>query len=659
MSRKRPAPAPAATTTSPAVAPQDLGRRWLWSLFALALLVRLAVLLQLSDSWITRVVVGDGRFYDGWARRIAGGDVVGSDAFFLAPFYAYFLGAVYALFGPDWLLVRCLHVLAGALTVVLLADATARLFDRRTGRVAGVLCALYAPLVWLEATVQKTALEVFLAAAFLALLARLAQRRSTARLLGAGLVLGVLTLTRENALILLPIAAAWLVLDGRAGPRAARWRHAGVLALGFVLVLVPVLARNRAVTSDWALTYNLGSNFWIGNHAGADGLYDNLQPGHGSVAVEAEDVVRLAQADLGRPLRPSEASAWWLKRGLADVRADPGRFVALLAHKTRLTWNAEEQMDNEAYAAYTDESSVLRLLGHVLHFGVLAPLAMLGLLLALRRWRELWFLPAVLLALTVGVALFYVFARYRITMALYLMPFAALGGCWLWEACRARRWSAGAAGVLLSLAAAVWVNWPVHTSTGDPRAATYASYGEALLSGGQTEEALSLLRRALAYVPNDAVMHNNLAIALKQSGNLPGAIAEYREAVRLRPEYADAWFNLSTTFWKQGDADAALDACREALRLDPDFALAHTHHGVLLYRRGELPEAIAAWRAALRVNPEDTTALSNLAGALLQTGDTAGAIATYEQVLRLDPGHAAAKAMLAKLRPEGTAPRGP
>ena len=50
--------------------------------------------------------MGDARGYDAWARRLAAGDWIGTDVFYQAPLYPYFLGVVYALAGHDLLAVR-------------------------------------------------------------------------------------------------------------------------------------------------------------------------------------------------------------------------------------------------------------------------------------------------------------------------------------------------------------------------------------------------------------------------------------------------------------------------------------------------------------------------------------------------------------------------
>ena len=649
-----------ATPLSPAPA---LGARWLIGLFAVALLMRLAVVLALRHTVFAATVVGDGRYYDQWARQLSGGDWIGSAPNFLSPLFAYFLAVVYRIAGPEWMIVRLIQALFGAATCVLLADAGARLFDRRTGIACGVIAAFYAPVIWLEATIHKTGLEILLSASFIALIARLLERRTVMRLIGCGTVMGALALTRENSIALLPVTAFWLLVQFRGEGLAARLRWIGALMLGFVLVLAPFVLRNVAVFGEWTITYNFGMNFWIGNNLAADGLYQPLRPGHGRPELEAADTIDIASAALHRTLTPLEASGWWFDRACADIGADPARWLRLLARKWMLVWNAEEQMDADSFAAYADESRLLSMLGSVFRFGVLMPLAAAGLWLTRRDWRRLWLFHVAILALAASITLAFVLARFRISLAVFLIPFAgagvaSLGARWRESGGAERAWL-----VLVLVASAALANWPLHTDSGDARAGTYASYAVAFLEDGQPQQAMPLLRKAVALEPDNAELRNDLAIALRKTGDLDAAIVEFGNATRLRPDYPDAHLNFSTALSAtpgtapdyEGNMQAALAECREALRLQPEFPLAQSHLGFLLYKRGDLPGAISAWRVALQMNPTDVRSLANLAGALAQQGDVEGAIVEYQRVLELDPDDVAARKMLEKLR---AAPKG-
>src|SRR5436305_1873403 len=129
--------------------------------------------------------------------------------------------------------------------------------------------------------------------------------------LGAGLLLGVLALLRENALLVLPflLPIAWHLED--------RWkglaRRGGAMVAGLLLALLPVAIRNGIVGGDFLPTTSQGGvNFYLGNHAGADGTYQPIVPGKQVPELERKEPARVAAQALGRPLSAGEVSRYWL-----------------------------------------------------------------------------------------------------------------------------------------------------------------------------------------------------------------------------------------------------------------------------------------------------------------------------------------------------------
>ena len=137
-------------------------RRPLLTICLVALAIRLIHLWQIRPSPWFDVLMGDARGYDAWAQRIAGGEWLGTEVFYQAPLYPYCLGALYALFGRDLLIVRLVQALLGALAAVLLGRSAARLVSPRAGLIAGLGYALYAPAIFFDGLLQKATLDGFL-----------------------------------------------------------------------------------------------------------------------------------------------------------------------------------------------------------------------------------------------------------------------------------------------------------------------------------------------------------------------------------------------------------------------------------------------------------------------------------------------------------------
>jgi 4-amino-4-deoxy-L-arabinose transferase-like glycosyltransferase len=184
-------------------------------IFVVALLVRLINVYQLKPTPFFDVLLGDAHGYDLWAQRLAGGDWIGSDVFYQAPLYPYFLGGVYAIFGRDLLIVRIIQAVIGSASCVLLGLAAARMFSKRAGLFAGLALALWAPAIFFDGLLQKSVLDMFFMCLALWIVAGIRPQASgISRFAGLGAALAALSLSRENGLLLIVVVGAWIVLRG-------------------------------------------------------------------------------------------------------------------------------------------------------------------------------------------------------------------------------------------------------------------------------------------------------------------------------------------------------------------------------------------------------------------------------------------------------------
>lgn len=571
--------------------------------FAVALACRVVHVLQLAGAPLFDHLLGDSRGYDEWARRLAAGDWLGSGVFYQAPLYPYVLGSFYALFGRSLLVVRLFQAVIGAAACGVIALAAARWFDRRAGILAGLLLAGYAPALFFDGLIQKPALDGLLVAGLLLALASAGSKRGSARWFLAGAGLGLLTLNRENALVLVPVAATWAW--DRAGRRLA---PAMIVVVATLLVMAPAAARNLAVGGELHLTTSqLGPNFYIGNHARATGSYVPLRPERGNVEFERQDATEIAEAAAGRALRPSEVSAYWRGQAWDWIRSNPGAWLRLTGRKVLLLLNRTERADTEDLATHAEWSVVLRVLAPILHFGLLAPLGVLGLWITRGRWRSLWPLHAFLAVFALSVVVFFVLDRYRYPLVPVLVLFAGAGLAGIGQHWRSHGGAERARTIGLVAAALVACNWP-------------------LLSPGTMR----------------ALTHANMASALRDDGLLEQAEAEYRTALRLQPELAVAHANLGALLTRRGQPRAALEHCEEAVRLDPESPAAHVNLGVVLGNLGRTREAAAAFASAVRLDPRDAGAHANLGRALAGLGETGPAIDHLRQAVHLQPSDALA-----------------
>ncbi|MBI3492016.1 MAG: tetratricopeptide repeat protein [Acidobacteria bacterium] len=604
-------------------------------IFVVALVVRLIHVWQLRASPYFSILLGDSHGYDEWAQQIARGDWFGHEVFYQAPLYPYVLGAIYAVAGRSLLVVRIIQALIGSASCALLGLAAARLFSKKASLAAGLMLALYAPAIFFDGLLQKSVLDVFFVCLALWLIAR------SYVFFGLGLASGGLSLTRENALVFVVVIAIWLV--ARPGePFGARARSLAVFLAGLALVLVPVAARNYRVGGGFYVTTSqFGPNFYIGNNPNADGTYQSLRPGRGAPEYERQDATELAEHAAGRHLTPAEVSRYWTDRALDFITGRPVAWVKLMARKTALLWNATEMVDTESQESHAEWSWPLRLLGPIGHFGVIVPLALLGLVVTWGDRSRLVILHALLAAYASSVVLFYVFGRYRYPLVPLLLLFASAAVAGMPAMARTRRVPGSIATLTALLVAVIVTNWPI-LSSALMRAVTENNLGTALQAEQRLDEAMAHYQRAIALRADYAPVYSNMATALRAKGRLNEAVAAYERALALQPDFPDAHYNLANALLDEGRTDEAIAHFETALQSIPGSVDVHTNLGTALAAKGRADEAIKEFRRALEIDPASAQAHRDLGDLLAASGQQAEAIDHLRRATALQPSDAAA-----------------
>ena len=469
--------------------------RWLIALFLAALVIRLAVIAQLHDDVLFQVLLGDAKQYDAWAMRIVSGQWMGHEVFYQTPLYPYALAVLYAVFGHHILLVRIVQAVLGASSCVLIAIAGARFFTPRAGLAAGALLAVCGPAIFFDVLVQKSSLDLLLASTLLALLGTFLRKPRWGSLAAAGVTTALFLINRENARVLFPVIVIWLVAGPWTDPLMQRAKRALVFTAVVGLTLLPVVVRNYVVGGEFIVsTAQLGPNFFIGNHAGASGVYEPLVKGHADAQFERADAERLAVAAAGYPLSAGEVSDYWFGRGLDFIRHQTGAWIRLTAKKAAMTVSAVEVPDTEAIETYAAHAWVLRAASWM-HFGVLLPVAVFGVWVTRRDWRRLSVLYLAFIAMAATVVAFYVMARYRYPLVPVVALFAGVAvTSWAQVREGRSRWLSGVALAALVAAGANSLRPPTHD-------ATDLNVGAELTRAGRPAEALPILERGVSALP--------------------------------------------------------------------------------------------------------------------------------------------------------------
>jgi Flp pilus assembly protein TadD len=114
------------------------------------------------------------------------------------------------------------------------------------------------------------------------------------------------------------------------------------------------------------------------------------------------------------------------------------------------------------------------------------------------------------------------------------------------------------------------------------------------------------MKKALLEKPDDALMHNNLGLALKNQGKYKEAVKAYEKALQLKPDYYEAMNNLAVTYEMLGDNKKAKLFYKKALSLKPSYAEAHLNYALLLEAEGDKPTAESHYQTFLNLSSNES-----------------------------------------------------
>ena len=171
--------------------------------------------------------------------------------------------------------------------------------------------------------------------------------------------------------------------------------------------------------------------------------------------------------------------------------------------------------------------------------------------------------------------------------------------------------------------------------------------GVLALQSERNQEAIDLLRRALARNDRVADFHNNIAEAYRRTGQLDSAAAHFAKATELEPAFVEAHRNLAVTLRAQKKWDLAAARYRRLLQIRPQLAEAHSGLADVLLQQETFGEAVAHYRQGLALKPDRPEVLNNFGIALKAQGQAREAVAAFERAAALKPDFADAQRNLA------------
>lgn len=572
---------------------------------SIGFILRLIYILEIQGTPFVENLISDSKIYFNWAAAMADGfDWFGTEPFFMAPIYPYILSFIILIFGKSVIIIQLLQVLVSISTIVLIYLTAKQLFGTATASVSALISAIYIPFIFYSGAILSETLQAFCLIFLIYQLSISLKNEDSHQWFFIGIILGILALFRGNILIFVPGLLVWLYLFKSENKFVKE--HIYKIALIFIFgVSIPILlvtARNLIIGDDFViLTSNGGINFQIGNNEKSPGVfvtptefeyYDDMA-GH-----------KFAEKQVGRTLKPSEASSYWYSKGFDFITQNPGSAFSLFVKKAFLFFGDSENpqstiMDINYFAR--KYSRVLQL--PLPTFLFVSLLALSGLIFGIKQFKKLSLIYIFIAAYLIGHILFFVNGRFRIGLTPLLIIFAGFGITKIFDFIKEKKYHE----LKIPIAAVVGFVLIYNFVIDKPVFNDYEAYmqlGDIAFEKKDYDEAIENYNRSLFYRDfHKTYMNIGNAFALKK--DFRNAISSFNKAINRDPSDPMTHFNLGFAYTQIGNFDSAAESYKRAIDLDPQFAGAYRNMGIILYVSEKYEDALFFFEKFLTLSSDE------------------------------------------------------
>lgn len=531
-------------------------------IFFFSFIVRLVFLFQFKTDPFFNLLTLDSEYYSNWAIEIAKGSCLGNEVYFTSPLYAYFLAVLYRFFNYDIYWVLMTQFFLGSIHCVLIYLIGKRFFGEVVGLIGSLIAALFGFFIFLEGQILKNSLAYLLSTSAFLIYLISREKQKNILLILVGVLTGLTSLVIPNFIVFAPLLCITLFIE-KARPLNKMYGIVAVIA-GLIFTIGPVALRNYYVGDDLVLiSYNGGVNFFLGTDKETDGGLKRSKLIQQVPLKEESSSKYIAEKTFGKILKPSEISHFWYVKAHNIIREDPVAYLNLILRKIYRFWNWRELTDNLDYYYFSEKYIVLNL--PLFSFGMIIPLAFLGMWLSRNEIKRL--LPAYIfvLSFTFSSIPFPIFGRYRAPILPILMIFAAYGITTTLHKITKKELNDLAIGVSIFLISFVIIN------SGDEKhnfSYMHQILGQIYLKQGKTDNAVAELKIAIRMDTQNAEARNALGKAYYKRNMPHVAIKELETAIQIASNFVDAHYTLGLIFYELGEDKKAIEEFRKVMELD-------------------------------------------------------------------------------------------
>lgn len=584
-------------------------------IIAIGLILRIVFIAETAGIPFFRHLVSDSKIYNDWALGIAGkGNWNSPGSFFMAPFYPYFMGIIYMIFGESITLVRVLQALISTANIFIIYLTGRRLINKNAGYIAASIAALYKLYIFYSGIILSETLQTFAVSLLVLLLVTASadlkdNKKHISKWIWAGVLLGVSAIFRANILLFLPFIAIWFLIIIKENPHIKNYAYKALLffLLGTLIPILPVTLKNLVSGKEFVLlTSNGGINFYLGNNPDSPGVFQTPEEFDFSSDLSGQ---RYAEKITGRKLTPAEASSFWYKRGTDYISQDPGGAFLLTVKKFLLFWGGEENPQsfimNPDYFS-SNFSKVLQL--PLTSFLFVSLLAIAGIILSWKEKGKFSVLYLFTAAYILSTVIFFVNGRFRLALTPLLIIFASYSITATFEKLKSSEYRAlkapAVTAALFIIIYTFFVPKPVYNDYD-----AYLSMGNIYFDEKQYEKAIESYGKSLIY-RDHFTTYVNIANAYSAKKDFRSALTAYQKAINRNPNYPLAYFNIGLIHSETGNLQMAQKAFNKTLELDSQFADAYRNLGIIYYLQQDYAMSYENFQSYLKYSNDETTKAS-------------------------------------------------
>ncbi len=576
-------------------------------IFVLACSLRLIYTLQIQTLPTFKALIVDAFSYNEWAKTIIQNSWLGDKDFYQAPLYPYFIALIYKIFGIKLFAVRIIQVLMSSATCLLYYYVSKKYWGVRAGVIASLLATFYNIYIFYVPMHLKPTLYIFLETLSVLLLCLSFYEKKKRYFIASGILLGLMSFTRGNTLLIIPFLLIWVFLSYNFKMALKNYL---LILFGLFLILFPGIIRNYVVSGDFVITTSqAGSNFYYGNNLKANGSYSPLISGHETPEFEASDARMIAEKELGRKLKPSEISRYWFKKSFDYIKNNKIHYTKLMWRKIKLFFNYYELPDSEDFYFYRQYSSILRL--PLIPFGVICPLAFMGMLLLMKDYKKYSLLYVLVIANFISVIIFIILSRIRLPIVPLFIIFSSYAINWFAKEIIQKKWKTTLIFGIVCLLFYLFSH--INMSEMERNlAVSHTNMGISYKKLGDSYNAKLEYEKAILVDPDCALAHYNLGNIYQEKGLIEDAIREYNAAIKITPNEIEAHYNLGNAYQEKGLIEDAIKEYYMVIKINPNHVSAYNNLGTAYAIKGKLHKAIAHWKRVLEIDPRDMAAQNNI-----------------------------------------------